>query len=217
MNEVERDLKELSPEELEFYDNLSDVLMVLSDVASGDYAARIEIEFPENHPFGALARGLNETFGVLQAAHDRSQRYQKELEEKLAMIERQREAIRELSTPIMEVWESIVCLPVVGVLDTARSADMTDSLLNAVVNKKARFVIIDITGIEAMDTRTADHFIRMARAVGLLGAKCVLSGINPSIAQTLVHLGVSIEDLVSYRSLRDALQACVSKGKRALR
>ncbi len=201
----------VSEAEIEFYGNLADVLMALSDVASGDYTVRIDTELPDDHPFGALASGLNEMLHVLEEAHARSQEYQQQLEEKLSTIEEQREAIRELSTPIMQVWDNIVCLPVVGALDSGRSAEMTDALLNAIVEHKSRFVIIDITGIEAMDTRTADHFIRMAKAVSLLGAECVLSGINPSIAQTLVHLGTTMEDVNSHRNLRDALKACVRK------
>ena len=91
-------------------------------------------------------------------------------------------------------------------MDTTRSADMTDALLRAVVSRRARATIIDITGIEVMDTHTADHFIRMAKAVRLLGAECVLTGINPQIAQTVIHMGLDLADVVSHRSLRDALQ-----------
>src|SRR5262249_11108424 len=128
------------------------------------------------------------------------------LEEKVGIVEQQRAAIRELSAPIMEVWEGILCLPVVGIMDSGRSADTTDALLRAVVATRARCTIIDITGIEVMDTSTADHFIRMAKAVQLLGAECVLTGINPQIAQTIVHMGVEMGGLNTHRSLRDALQ-----------
>jgi rsbT co-antagonist protein RsbR len=144
--------------------------------------------------------------GSLDVAQKRSATYQKDLEEKLAMIEVQRAAIRELSTPIIEVWDGILCLPVVGVLDSTRSAEMTEALLVAIVEKQARSAIIDITGIQVMDTATADHFLRMARAVRLLGANCVLTGINAGIAQTIVHMGVDLSGVVTLRSLRDALQ-----------
>ncbi|MCA9590122.1 MAG: STAS domain-containing protein [Myxococcales bacterium] len=146
----------------------------------------------------------------------RATAYRAELEEKLATIELQRAAIRELSTPIIEVWEGVLCLPVVGVLDSSRSAEMTEALLTAIVEKKARCAIIDITGIQVMDTGTADHFLRMARAVRLLGSNCVLTGIHPNIAQTVVHMGVDLSDIVTHRTLRNALQAYVesSYGKR---
>jgi rsbT co-antagonist protein RsbR len=88
---------------------------------------------------------------------------------------------------------------------------MTDALLKAVVATRARSVILDITGIEVMDTHTADHFIRMAKAVHLLGAECVLTGINPQIAQTVIHMGLQMTDIVSHRSLRDALQHFINR------
>ena len=115
----------------------------------------------------------------------------------------------------MEVWEGILCLPVVGIMDSSRSADMTDALLKAVVSTRARCTIIDITGIEVMDTSTADHFIRMAKAVRLLGAECVLTGINPQIAQTIVHMGVDMEGVTTHRSLRDALTHFVGRQVKA--
>ena len=118
----------------------------------------------------------------------------------------QQAAIRELSTPIIEVWAGVLCLPVVGVVDSQRSAEMTETLLEMIVAKQARTAIVDITGIDVMDTKTADHFIKMARAVRLLGAECIVSGINPGIAQTLTHIGVDLTGVRTMRSLRDALQ-----------
>jgi len=200
-----------SPDEaLAVLDKLADILMVLSDVASGDYSPRLDSALPDSHPLGALFLGINEMIESLDAERKRGALYQQELEEKLSTIEAQRLAIRELSTPIMEVWDGILCLPIVGVMDSARSADMTEALLRMVVEKKALCTILDITGIEVMDTRTADHFIRMAKSVQLLGADCVLTGLNPGIAQTIVHMGVDMGDVVTYRSLRDALQEYMS-------
>jgi rsbT co-antagonist protein RsbR len=149
-----------------------------------------------------LDRLANDLAGAKAAEEERS----RELADKLATIEQQRTAIRDLSTPVMEVWDGILCLPIIGIMDSSRSADMTDALLRAVVRTRARATIIDITGIEVMDTHTADHFIRMAKSVRLLGAECVLTGIHPQIAQTVIHMGLNMSDLVSHRSLRDALQ-----------
>jgi rsbT co-antagonist protein RsbR len=190
----------------EVYDKIADLLMVLSDVASGDFTHRLDPGLPETHPLGALSVGVNDMIEALQEEQRRNERYRAELEEKLATIEQQRSAIRELSTPVMEVWDGILCLPIVGIMDSSRSADMTDALLRAVVATRARATIIDITGIEVMDTHTADHFIRMAKAVRLLGAECVLTGINPQIAQTVIHMGLDMAEVASHRSLRDALQ-----------
>jgi rsbT co-antagonist protein RsbR len=201
----------------EVYDKIADVLLILSDVATGDFSARLDVGLPDTHPLGALCGGINEMISALQAEQQRNAQYRRELEEKIATIEQQRTAIRELSTPVMEVWDGILCLPIVGIMDSTRSADMTDALLRAVVATRARCTIIDITGIEVMDTHTADHFIRMAKAVRLLGAECVLTGINPQIAQTVIHMGLDMADLVSHRSLRDALMHFINRRQSATR
>jgi rsbT co-antagonist protein RsbR len=191
--------------------NVADILIVLADVGSGDYSVRLQTDLPDDHALGALYAGINEMIDSLATAQDRSNSYRQELEEKLATIDVQRAAIRELSTPVMEVWDGVLCLPVVGVLDTGRSAEMTETLLRSIVEKGARAAIIDITGIQVMDTGTADHFLRMAKAVRLLGAECVLTGINPGIAQTMVHMGVDLSDVITHRSLRDALQHSIGE------
>ncbi|MFT3768489.1 MAG: STAS domain-containing protein [Minicystis sp.] len=199
----------------EVYDKIADILMLLADVATGDFSNRLDFSLPETHPLGALGKGINEMIDSLANEQKQSAEYRRELEDKLATIERQQAAIRELSTPIMEVWDGILCLPIVGIMDTGRSADMTDALLRAVVSTRARCAIIDITGIEVMDTGTADHFIRMAKAVRLLGAECVLTGMNPQIAQTVVHMGVDMEGVTTHRSLRDALHYMTGSGSRS--
>ena len=190
-------------------EGIADILLVVANIGIGDYDTRLETNLPEGHPLALLYEGVNEMVASLADARQRSLAAQREIEEKLAMIEAQRAAIKELATPIIEVWEGVLCLPVVGVLDTTRSAEMTEVLLASIVEKKASCAIIDITGIQVMDTGTADHFLRMARAVRLLGAECMLTGINPSIAQTIVHMGVDLSDVRTYRSLRNALQTVV--------
>jgi rsbT co-antagonist protein RsbR len=201
-----------SDQTTEIHAHIEALHSLVAEVARGDYGVRLSTlgtlgsVLPAEHPFHQLFAGVDEMVQQLADREQRSNDYQRELEDKLAIIDQQRAAIRELSTPIMEVWEGILCLPVVGIMDSSRSADMTDALLRAVVSTRARCTIIDITGIEVMDTSTADHFLRMAKAVQLLGAACVLTGLNPQIAQTLVHMGVELGGLVTHRSLRDALQ-----------
>jgi rsbT co-antagonist protein RsbR len=196
-------------------EHVADMLSVVRNVGRGGYETRLQTDLPDDHPLAILYEGINTMVESLEAAQARSFLYRKELEEKFSMIEAQRAAIKELSTPIIEVWEGVLCLPVVGVLDTTRSAEMTEALLGAIVEKKARCAIIDITGIEVMDTGTADHFMRMASAVRLLGANCVLTGVNPGIAQTIVHMGVDLSGMVTLRSLRSALQLFVGSALEA--
>jgi rsbT co-antagonist protein RsbR len=198
-------------------ESVADVLVALANVATGDYETRVRVDPNDTGPLASLYAAINEMITSLNKEQERSQAYQKELEEKLATIEQQRAAIRDLSTPIMEVWDGVLCLPIVGVMDTARSTEMTSTLLRTVTEKATRCAIIDITGIEVMDTRTVDHFMRMAKAVRLLGAECALTGTNAHIAQTVVHMGIDLDEVITYRSLRDALQHFVKHGGLARR
>jgi rsbT co-antagonist protein RsbR len=189
--------------------SIDTILAVLAEAGSGNLSRRLDLPFPETHPVGALASSVNSMLDSLTEAQTESAANLQELGERIETIERQREAIRNLSVPIIEIWNGVLCAPVVGVLDSMRAADVTTSLLTAVVQKKARHAIIDVTGIEVMDTQSCDHFLRMARAVGLLGARCALSGVHPNIARTIVHMGVELHGLKSYRTMRDALRYCV--------
>jgi rsbT co-antagonist protein RsbR len=210
-------LEEQDPQTIiEFSHNrLEDLIQALAYAAIDDFDSCMSL-LPEdgNDTFAWLEVGFNDFLGQLKIAKDNLQRAlvraeesNRDLEAKLETIERQQAAIRELSTPLIEVWSGVLCLPVVGIVDSVRSAEMTEALLEAIVAKQARIAIIDITGIDVMDTKTADHFIKMAKAVRLLGADCTLSGINPGIAQTLTHIGVDLTGLRTMRNLRDALQA----------
>lgn len=187
-----------------------EALLLLSSVGFGDTSVQLRVDLRSRHPLEAAFASINELIMAFAAENEQSNAFRRELEGHLELIEKQRAAIQELSTPIIELWEGVLCLPVVGVLDTVRSTEMTGVLLQAIVDQKARYAIIDITGIEVMDTRTVDHFMRMARAVRLLGAECALTGINPHIAQTVVQMGLDLTDIVTHRSLRDALSYYVN-------
>ncbi len=196
----------LTEEELdELRDTVADALLVLSNVALGDCSAQLEVDLHGSNPLSDVFSAINELVFALGTEQEQSAVFRRDLEEKLETIEQQRSAIRSLSTPIIEVWRGVLCLPVVGVMDTVRSAEMTGALLQSIVDKGTEYAIIDITGIDVMDTRTVDHFIRMAKAIRLLGADCALTGLNPHIAQTIVHMGLDLSDVVTHRSLRDAL------------
>jgi len=198
--------RSMSEEELdEIRETAIDALLVLSNVAQGDCSTQLEVDTHGSNPLTFLLAGINDLISALGTEQEQSLVFRRELDDRLATIEQQRSAIRSLSTPVIEVWRGVLCLPVVGVMDTARSAEMTSALLQAIVEKGSRYAIIDITGIDVMDTRTVDHFIRMAKAIRLLGAECALTGLNPHIAQTVVHMGLDLSDIVTHRSLRDAL------------
>jgi rsbT co-antagonist protein RsbR len=194
-------------------ERIADVLMALAEVADGNLDQQLKSELPETHPLGALAVGINEMTRALAQAQRDSLASRRALEEQVALIERQRVAMRELSTPVIEVWQGVICLPIVGVVDTVRSTEMTEGLLHAIVSRGVECAIVDITGIDVIDTKTADHFLRMAKAVRLLGARCVLTGINPRIAQTLVHMGVDLAEIECHQTLRDALKEQVTRAR----
>ncbi len=195
--------------------HVMDALIVLSNVGQGVFDARVEVPDGVDTPVRAMFEGINDMIASLARETDRTNHARRELEDRIATIEKQRAAIAELSTPVMEVWEGVLCFPVVGVMDTSRSAEMTRVLLESVAVRGARCCIIDLTGIDVMDTATADHFLRMARAVALLGAECVLTGIRPTMAQTIVHMGMDLSTISMHATLRDALEQRVRRKRKS--
>lgn len=207
-------MTDVAPDDGALLESVADALLVLANVGFGDLDGRVPVN--GDGPIAALFAGINEMIESLRIERDRNRAYARELEERVATIEQQRAAIRELSTPVIEIWDGVLCLPVVGIVDSVRSAQMTDVLLHAIMEKRASCAIVDITGIEVMDTKTVDHFIRMAKAVRLLGAQCLLTGVSPNIAHTMVHMGVTLTDVAPHRSLREGLKSFVmgNRGRR---
>jgi len=127
------------------------------------------------------------------------------------LVDRLRVALDDLSTPVLELWDDVLALPVVGIVDTQRSVQMSERLLKEVTDRRARYVIIDLTGVDIVDTSTADRLFKLSRAVSLLGAECVMTGIQPNVAQTLVELGVEFGTLKTQRNLKRALDAYLAR------
>lgn len=130
-------------------------------------------------------------------------------EENADLVARLRAAVDELSTPVLEVWRDVLAVPIVGVLDTQRSARMSERVLEEVCARNARFVIVDLTGVEVVDTATADHLLKMALAVGLLGCDCVVTGVQPAVAQALFHIGVDFGRFRTFSNLKRAIEYCM--------
>lgn len=127
------------------------------------------------------------------------------------LLLRKQEEIRALSTPIIEVGEGVLAAPIIGVLDEARAGDLMERLLRAITASRIRVSIIDLTGVAMVDASAATHLLQIVRAAGLVGSRCVLSGISPSIAQTMVSLGVGLESLTTFRTLKDALREVLAR------
>jgi rsbT co-antagonist protein RsbR len=130
------------------------------------------------------------------------------------VIARQQEDMLELSTPVVTLWDGIVALPLIGTLDSARTQVVMESLLQAIVQTNSRFAIIDITGVPTVDTLVAQHLLKTITAARLMGAECILSGIRPQIAQTIVHLGINLEDIITKSKLSDAFRLALERSGR---
>jgi rsbT co-antagonist protein RsbR len=139
------------------------------------------------------------------------QRTKADLESKRELIERQQDVIRNLETPILQVWDDVLTLPMIGVVDSRRAARVMDELLSAVTRYRARYAILDVTGVDVVDTATANHLLSMIRAVRLLGAEGILTGIRPSVAQTVVSLGVDLSNILTLSTLRDGLSMAIRR------
>jgi rsbT co-antagonist protein RsbR len=132
------------------------------------------------------------------------------------VIVRQQEEMLELSTPVVTLWDGIVALPLIGTLDSARTQVVMESLLQAIVQTNSRFAIIDITGVPTVDTLVAQHLLKTITAARLMGAECILSGIRPQIAQTIVHLGINLEDVITKAKLSDAFKLALGRSGRTV-
>jgi rsbT co-antagonist protein RsbR len=127
------------------------------------------------------------------------------------VIQRQQDEMLELSTPVVELWEGILALPMIGTLDSSRTQVVMETLLQRIVETGAEIAIIDITGVPTVDTLTAQHLLKTVTAARLMGAECIISGIRPQIAQTIVHLGVDLGDVVTKATLGDAFRVALQR------
>lgn len=198
-----------------FEERIQRIEHVLTRVAEGRLDQRIELT-GEDDALSSLEMGINflivdlrQTEQANRDHRDALLRQQRELEAKLVTIEQQAAAIRELTTPVMEIWEDVLVLPVVGVVDTKRSMDIMSNLLEQIVARQAKCVIIDVTGVELVDTKTADYLLKVVRAANLLGSRCVLTGLSPAVAQTLVEIGADLTEVRTLRNLKAGLLDCL--------
>jgi PAS domain S-box-containing protein len=141
-----------------------------------------------------------------QALVGRNEELAKSEEDKTALIERLRYAVDELSNPILEVWDDVLVMPIIGIVDSRRISDMVQRLLAEVTRTQASFVIVDLTGVEIVDTKTADHLIKLMRKVEIVGARCVLTGIRPAVSETLVDIGVDFGRVMTLKNLKHGLR-----------
>jgi rsbT co-antagonist protein RsbR len=172
---------------------------LIQNELSGDPAAALAEIWPIS--------GLLDKLGLFT-----TESYQRSREE---VIVRQQQEIAELSTPVVKLWEGVLALPLIGILDSTRTQVVMENLLQAIVDQGADIAIIDITGVPTVDTLVAQHLLKTIAAARLMGADCIISGIRPQIAQTMVHLGVELS-VVSKASLADAFALALRRTGRTV-
>jgi rsbT co-antagonist protein RsbR len=128
-----------------------------------------------------------------------------------SVIMRQQQELLELSTPVVQLWKDVLALPLIGTLDSARTQVVMENLLQKIIETGASIAIIDITGVPTVDTLVAQHLLKTVAAARLMGADCIISGIRPQIAQTIVHLGVNLEDVITKATLADAFLVALKR------
>jgi rsbT co-antagonist protein RsbR len=170
--------------------------------------------------FGSMRRAFEDDPGTLAAASwiintliDKLGLYTIEVFQKTRdqIIVRQQQELLELSTPVVKLWQGILALPLIGTLDSARTQVVMENILQKIVDTGAAIAIIDITGVPTVDTLVAQHLMKTIAAARLMGADCIISGIRPQIAQTIVHLGVNLEDVITKATLADAFVVALEK------
>lgn len=196
------------------------VLEVIIRLAGGELDARLPP--PESGgPIDQVAVGLNMLAEELSAAVDAEREAREaletkveertaELQSKLKIIDQQREAILELSTPVMRIWDDVLVLPLIGTIDEARAQQIIANLLDAIVSTGAKVAIIDVTGVPLVDTSMADHLLKTTEASRLLGTRVILTGVSAANAQAMVSLGVRLEGVTTRASLVDGLKLAIS-------
>lgn len=198
----------------------------LAAAAAGVLNEQVLIDFDaEIDALSAVEHGVNfmlediarlrandaERAAQLEAMLELTQDQARQLEESLRTIQNQQQSIADLSTPVLQLWDDVLAMPIIGVVDTKRSVDIMEKLLSEVSARQSRFVILDITGVEVVDTKTADHFMKVTQAARLLGAACIVSGIQPAVAQTLVDIGVDMSSIQTVATMKGALRECLRR------
>jgi rsbT co-antagonist protein RsbR len=141
-------------------------------------------------------------------AEEELKAYQERLKDALTKL---RVSYEELSTPVVQIWDHVLAIPLIGILDTSRAKNVMDVLLNKIVETRAEVVVLDVTGVATMDTQVTNHLLQTAASTELLGAECVITGIRPEVAQAMMHIGVDFTRLNTKRDLQEGLKYALAR------
>ena len=176
--------------------SLKDALVEVLDEVYGDDPALLAVAI---RAMNTIVDGMGlQTFEAFTAGRE-------------AVLKSQQQSLLELSTPVVKLWDGIVAVPLIGTLDSGRSQTVMENLLQAIVDTGSQIAIVDITGVPMVDTLVAQHLLKTAAATRLMGADCIISGIRPQIAQTMVHLGVDLGTVVTKATLADAFRVALRR------
>ncbi|MBE7368105.1 STAS domain-containing protein [Ramlibacter pallidus] len=184
-----------------------------SETATFVFSLKAPLFAALRHAYAADAKRLNHETLLASAVLDKLglltvEAHQRGREQ---VIARQQQELLDLSTPVIKLWDGVLAIPLIGTLDSERTQTVMESLLEAIVSSEATVAIIDITGVPTVDTLVAQHLLKTVAAARLMGAECIISGIRPQIAQTIVHLGVDLGDVATRSTLADALRIALAK------
>jgi rsbT co-antagonist protein RsbR len=179
-------------------DRIERLLEVLAAASHGDYDVRVPLEEIDDH-FLEVEVGVNFLLDELIIRREHSEAQAQQINKQTAAL------VEALSTPIIVVWPGVLALPLIGRLDVARATNISSTLLDRVVSDRASHVILDLTGVETIEASTIAALLRMVRAIGLLGAKCIITGLQPNGARQVVELGADISQLRTVARVSDAL------------
>lgn len=152
---------------------------------------------------------LAATIAKLLSQQERLERIEADFAVARKAIERQEDVMRGLSTPIIQVWDGVLAIPVIGNLNSERAELLMQRLLDEIGNTHSRFALLDLTSVEIIDTYTADHLVKIVHAVELLGARAIITGIRSAVAQTMVSIGVDLSQILTLRNLQQGLKTCM--------
>ena len=197
--------------EQEAGDVIATIVATVADVVSGNLRARVELGDAADDSSQELASAVNRLIVAWRESELRARKTKRALEEKVATVETQAVAIRELSTPVMAIWRDVLLVPIVGHIDKRRGVEIRSEVLRQLAQSGAKQVIVDLTGVPAADEDTADQLLRFVRSAALLGRRCVITGLRPDVAHTFVAIGANLEELHTCRTLEMGLRECIKE------
>jgi len=186
-------------------ERLSNLIEVIGAMASLDFSQKATVDDSEDM-LNTIAIGLNMLAEELEASVVSKSELADTNEQLLKLAEEQKMAITQMSTPISRLWEGILLLPLVGIMTSGRIGDVLINVLENIAASQAKVFILDISGVAVVDTSAANHFIKISKATRLMGCTCIISGITSQVAQTMVELGINIDEIQTTGTMKDAIE-----------